>query len=197
MWSRFAEYVARHRISLVFEMTFHVELESLPDDYLMTQLAGSCGFFLPLPPSFERDLGRHRKPVDYGRASAHLNKYRVRVASDQLQELLAGYRDPHRGFTYAIEGGVVRVGDAVGHNLFLDTLSFAACSFWSCDAPRAITRKARDFRRQLVGAVKQLPPAGNAPFIWDSRHWTALWSRTLDCAASCSPWSASTPSART
>ena len=161
MWSRFVQFLTRHRISLVFDMTFHVELESLPDDYLMSQLAGKLRFLsFPCHIVSNETWDVTAKPVDYGRASAHLNKYRVRVPSDQLQELLAGYRDPRRGFTCAIEGDGGRVGDTRGHNRFLDTLSFAACSFWSCDAPQAISHKARDIRRHLARSVEQLPPAG-------------------------------------
>ena len=160
MWSRFVQYLTRHRMSLVFEMTFHVELESLPDDYLMTQLAGKLPFLsFPCHLISNETWDVTAKPVDFDRASVHLNKFRVRVPSDQLQELLAGYRDLRRGFTCAIEGDVVRVGDTVGHNQFLDALSFAACSFWSCDARQAISHKARDIRRQLARAVEQLPPA--------------------------------------
>ena len=48
----------------------------------------------------------------------------------------------------------------MGHNRFLDTLSFAACSFWNCDAPEAISHKARNVRHHLGRAAKQLPPAG-------------------------------------
>ena len=161
MWSKFVQYLTRDRISLVFEMTFHVELASLPDDYLMSELAGKLRFLsFPCHIVSNEIWDVTAKPVDYGRASAHLKKYRVRDPSDQVQELLAGYRDPRRGFTCAIDGDRVRVGGTVGHNLFLDTLSFATCSFWSCDAPQAIVHKARDVRRQLARAVEQLPSAG-------------------------------------
>ena len=161
MWSRFVQHLTRDRISLVFEMTFHVELESLPDDYLVTQLAGKLQFLSsPCHVISNETWDVTSKPVDYSRASAHLDKYYVRNTSDQLQELLAGYRDPNRGFTCAIGGKWVRIGDTVGHNQFLDALSYAACSFWNCDATRAVLHKARDVRRHLARSVEQLPPVG-------------------------------------
>ena len=182
MWSRFVQHLTRNNISLVFEMIFHVELESLPDDYLVTQLAGKLQFLSsPCHVISNETWDVTSKPVDYRRASAHLNKYRVRIPSDQLQELLAGYRDPSRGFTCAIGGNSVRVGDTVGHNQFLDTLSFAACSFWSCDATQAILHKARDVRRHLARSVEQLPTVGkcavhlgletlDGPLVEEARH---------------------------
>ena len=42
----------------------------------------------------------------------------------------------------------------------MDELAFAAGAFWSCDAPSAIERKARDIRRHLSEAVRQLPDSG-------------------------------------
>ena len=71
-----------------------------------------------------------------------------------------GGRDPRRGFTCATAGDVVRIGGTSGNNRFLDSLSFAACSFWSCDAPQAVLHKACDVRRYLARAVDQLPSAG-------------------------------------
>ena len=163
MWSRFVPFPTRHRISLVFEMTFHVELKSLSDDYLMSQLAGKLRF-LSVPCSIVSNgtWDVTAKPVDYGYAAAHLRKYLVRIPSDQLQELVAGYRDPRRGFTCAVEGDAVRVGGTMGHNRFLDTLTFAAGAFWQCDAPEAILHKARNVRRHIGRATKQLPLAGTS-----------------------------------
>ena len=159
MWSRFAHHLISHNISLVFEMTFHVELESLPDDYLVTQLAGKLPFLsFPCHIASNETCDVTARPVDYRRARAYLRRYRVRIPSDQMQELLAGYRDPRRGFTCATAGDVVRVGGTSGNNRFLDSPSFAACSFWSCDAQRAVLNKARDVRGQLARAVSQLPP---------------------------------------
>ena len=161
MWAQFVQHLTQHNVSLVFEITFHVELQSLPDDYLVIQLAGK----LPLL-SFPCHIASNEtwdvtaRPIDYRRARDHLRRYRVRIPSDQMQELLAGYRDPRRGFTYAFVGDIVRPAGTIGNSRFLDSLSFAACSFWTCDAPQVVRRKARDVRGHLARAVDQLPPSG-------------------------------------
>ena len=161
MWSPFAQHLARNGHSLVFDVTFHVELETLTDDYVMEHLAGKLRFLsFPCRIVSNETWDVTAKPVDYRRARAHLQRYRVRFPSDQLQELVAGYRNPRRGFSFAAAGDLVRAGGASGNNRFLDDLSFATCAFWSCDAPQAIRHKARDVRRQLARAVNQLPSAG-------------------------------------
>ncbi len=76
---------------------------------------------------------------------------------DQLNELIAGYRNPNKGFTGIVGGHVVQIGKGVGNNRFLDTMDFAAGAFWYCDADSAIERKARDIRKHLAEAVQQLP----------------------------------------
>lgn len=97
------------------------------------------------------------RTVDYEAIRAHLAKYCVRYPSDQLNELIGGYRDPNRGFTAVVGGRIVRLGDTGGHNRFLDELAFAAGAYWHCDDERAIQRKARDVRGRLADALEQLP----------------------------------------
>lgn len=161
MWSPFAQHLARNGHSLVFDITFHVELETLPENCLMEHLAGKLRLLsFPCHIAANDMWDVRAAPVDYVRARAHLRRYRVRLPSDQLQELVAGYREPRRGFSCMVVGKLARLGGAAGSSRFLDDLSFAACSFWSCDAPRAIQRKARDIRSRLVRAVDQLPSTG-------------------------------------
>ena len=119
MWAQFVQHLTHHNVSLVFEITFHVELQSLPDDYLVTQSAGK----LPLL-SFPCHIASNEtwdvtaRPIDYRRARHHLRRYRVRAPSDQMQELLAGYRDPRRGFTCAFAGDIVRPAGTIGNSRF-------------------------------------------------------------------------------
>ncbi|MYB18488.1 MAG: hypothetical protein F4Y16_05820 [Holophagales bacterium] len=158
MWSPFAQHLVRNGHSLLFDITFHVELATLADDYLMEHLAGKLHLLsLPCRIVSNDTWDVTAKPVDYVRARAHLQRYFVRFPSDQLRELVAGCRNPRRDFSFVAKGDLVRFGGASGNNRFLEDLSFAAGSFWSSDAPQAIRHKARDVRRQLVRAVEQFP----------------------------------------
>ena len=96
-------------------------------------------------------------PVNFERAVAHLSRYYVKCPSDQMADLIGGRRDPNRGFTCVYGGSIATMGTGHVFDRFLDTMNFAACAFWHCDAARSIERKARDIRSRLADAVRQLP----------------------------------------
>jgi hypothetical protein len=158
MWSRARDILIDRRYSVVLDIVFHVEIESLPEDFIVKELCGKLMFVQPPCTVISNeiwDVSAH--PVNYYAARDHLSKYFVKYPSDQIVELISGRRDPNRGFTSAIEGRFVRVGDGPGNNRFLSELSFAIGAFWNCDAERSIECKARDIRRHLAEAVRQLP----------------------------------------
>jgi hypothetical protein len=163
MWVPFRDFLIESRTSAVFDIVFHVELGSLADDFLVAQLAGKLPLIqLPCTLISNDTWEISAKPVDYETATAHLKKYLVRYPSDQIQELVAGRRDPSRGFTSVVLGHFVTLGEGRGNNRFLDELAFAAGAFWNCDNPQVIARKARDIRGHLSNAVRQLPAAGKS-----------------------------------
>jgi hypothetical protein len=158
MWSPFRDFLAKERIPFVFDIVFHVELHTLPDSYLLNELAGKIRFVhqackVVSNEVWDVDVWQ----VDLPHIHEHLEKYSVRYPSDQLHELIGGHRDPNKGFTAIVKGRVERLGEGRGNNRFLDELEFAAGAFRSCDAPRAIEQKARDIRHHLADAVRQLP----------------------------------------
>lgn len=160
MWSRARDILIDARYSIVLDIVFHVELETLPEDFLVTELCGKLALVQAPCIVISNDIWEVViAPVDYAAAKGHLSKYAVKYPSDQIVELVGGRREPNRGFTAAIEGRFVRMGEGHGNNRFLDDLSYAIGAFWSCDAERAIERKARDIRRHLAEAVRQLPEA--------------------------------------
>lgn len=163
MWALFRDVLIGRGISAVFDIIFHVELASLPDEFLVEQLSGKLALVqLPCQIISNDTWEVSARPVDYEAARAHLEKYLVKYPSDQLNEIIAGHRDPNRGFTGLVAGRIVRMGEGGGNNRFLDEMAFAAGAFWDCDAKRAIARKARDIRHHLSDAVSQLPDSGKS-----------------------------------
>jgi hypothetical protein len=161
MWTRFRPFLLGEQFSAVFEIVFHVELHTLPNDFLVEELPGKLRLIqLPCDVIANETWSVRARPVDYKTAREHLAKYLVRYPSDQITELIGGYRDPNCGFTALIKGRFEQMGEGGGKGNFLDELAFAAGAFWSCDAPSAIERKARDIRRHLSEAVRQLPDSG-------------------------------------
>jgi hypothetical protein len=161
MWTRFRPFLLGERLSAVFDIVFHVELNTLPDEFLIARLPGKLRLVqLPCDVIANETWSVRARPVDYKTAREHLAKYLVRYPSDQISELIGGKRDPNLGFTALIEGRFERMGEGAGKSNFLDELTFAAGAYWTCDAPSAIDRKARDIRRHLSASVSQLPDSG-------------------------------------
>lgn len=157
MWRHLRDCLIDNRIPAVLEIVFHVELDMLPDDFLVKQLSGK----LPLLSSPCIVISNEQwqvtfDTVNFDKARAHLEQFFVKTPSSQLNKLIAGYRDPNRGFTSVVLGKTGRFGEGLVNNKFLKTMDFAAGAFWHCDAERSIEKKARDIRGHLADAVKQL-----------------------------------------
>lgn len=158
MWLHLSRFLIHERIPVILNVEFHEELEALPETFLLDELAEKLKLtVLPCTIYSNQTCTVSVKFVDLKAAQAHLKSHYVRYPSEQLNLLIAGYRDPNRGFTSVVEGKIVSVGEKSGLNRFLDEIRFAAGSFWHCDAERSIERKARDIRKHLAEAVSQLP----------------------------------------
>ena len=158
MWRHFSVLLKNLRLPYVFDIQFHVELETLPDDFLYNELAGKLKLIVPPCTLISNEIyDVSVNPINFTSIDNHLKQYYVKYPSDQLYELIAGRRDPNRGFTCLTLCNTVRIGKGGGNNLYIDHIDFAAGAFWGCDAKRAIENKARDIRSHLAKAVRQLP----------------------------------------
>ena len=160
MWVYLRDYLVEKQIPAVFEIVFHVELdELLPDDFLVKQLAGKLPFLSSRCIVISNEqLQVSFDTVDFDRAAAFFDKnFCVKHPSSQLCELIAGYRDPNRGFTSVVLGKSGRFGESRANNKYFTSIDFAAGAFWYCDAELSIDKKARDITGHLANAVKKFP----------------------------------------
>ncbi|WP_026600338.1 hypothetical protein [Methylomonas sp. 11b] len=158
MWSIARDILYDRQYDVVLDVVFHVELSSLPDDFLVKELCGKLALVNPPCTIISNEIWDVSiAPIDYDSIREHLSRFLVKYPSDQIIELIGGRREPNRGFTHLVKGRFKRLGDEIGNNRFLDEVSFAVAAYWSCDAERAVERKARDIRGHLAEAVKQLP----------------------------------------
>ena len=159
LWRPLSGWLVDHRHAVVLDIVFHVELETLPEEFMVDELSGK----LPLVATYPSHVVSNDvwdvkvSPVDLEQAAAHLSRYYVKCPSDQLAELIGGRRDPNRGFTAVYGGRTASLGTGHVFDRFLDTMEFGAGAFWHCDAVRSIEGKARDIRARLAHAVRQLP----------------------------------------
>lgn len=105
MWRALRELLVRQGWAYVFEIVFHVPLETLPDDFLHRELVEKLPIIVSPCTIISNEIcevGVY--PVNMEAARRHLEKNFVKLPSDQLNELVAGYRDPNRGFTCVVGG---------------------------------------------------------------------------------------------
>ena len=173
MWQMFQSVLEENRLPFLLDFVFHVELESLPDEFLRNELTGKIRLVVP-PCSLisNKTWDVTIECVDIEAIQRHLINYRVKWPSGQLNELIGGRRDPSRGFTSMFHAKSGRMGSGKGCNVYIESLDFAAGAFWHCDADRSIEQKARDIRGHLADAVQQLPS--------DARGVVHIGIETLD-----------------
>ena len=159
MWRPLSRWLVNHGHAVVLDIVFHVELETLPDEFMIDELQGKLPLLAIYPSHIiSNDVWDVEVAlVDFERAAEHLSRYYVKCPSTQMAELIGGRRDPNRGFTYVFGGRTATMGTGHVFDKFMDTMDFAACAFWHCDAARSIEIKARDVRGRLADAVRQLP----------------------------------------
>lgn len=148
---------------LVLNVVFHEELEKLPDTFLYDQLSDKLKSITKPGLVIEnKELNVTAWFVDYLSINSHLEDFSVRTPSPQLNALIGGRIDDNKGFSSGTLAKVFRLGAGIGNNIFVDQVDKAFGAFWSCDAPAATDAKARDIKRHLEKALRQLPPVENS-----------------------------------
>ncbi len=158
MWQPFAKSLWEQRLPLVIEICFHVELDTLSDDFVLKGLSDKLKLVVPPCAIIEnREWTVQVRPVDMDKIRECLSRSPVKQLSNQLHELIIGRRVRRGGTTCVYYGQGGTLGLPTGTNRVVSSVAFAAGAIWDCDAPRSIEIKARDIRSQLANAVEQLP----------------------------------------
>lgn len=161
MWRLLKDCMIRDRLSVVLDIAFHVELETLDDAFARDQLQGKLKLIHGSCHLISNDTWDvHVGFVDYDRINKHFDQYYVKQYSRQMMELVGGKWERGKGFTFVANTTNVRIGPGEVGNEYVDRLHFAAGAYWHCDAARAYEKKARDIRSHLADAVNQLPASG-------------------------------------
>ena len=158
LWKPVSIALVEGRLPIVVDVTFHVELTSLPDDYLEQELCGKLRFVACSGTLMSNDVMTVAvKFVELNKIANHLRKYRVKRPSRQLDELITGeWPVAGRGSTTLMKARSVKIGHAKIFNDYVDDIEWAAGATWHCDAERALEQKARDIRKRLSEATEQL-----------------------------------------
>jgi hypothetical protein len=153
MISYIAEDLVKRNIHL--NITFHVELDPLPDTFLRDLLIHKIPLAMPGKIVSNEQIDIDLAFVDMPKIVAHLDKYSVKYGSPMLKSLIGGDSGDHTSFTWGLVAQLFRVGDGDVHNVFISDISHAYGVYWSCDAKEALLAKARDVKSQVYSALRQ------------------------------------------
>lgn len=162
MWGRLSPCLHENRYGLILDITFHVELKTLSDSFLLDQLESKLKLVATPCQLVSNDTWDVSvQLVDFDRIHKHLGHTLVKKDSPYLQELISGRPAEGEKFTFLMLSSQIRLGGNRGFNLYVTEIDWAACAFWHCDAEHAIDSKARDIASHVAAAAEQLPASGN------------------------------------
>lgn len=148
-------FVLAHNYLL--EITFHVELKTLPETYLIDL------FRLENSKIKEKNWRLSNEKIeiiastfDLKMINAQLLKYHIKYNSPQLLELLAKKPIDYEGFTVALNSTGYHVGEGLANNRYIHKITNAAGIKCTCDSLQAYVGKARDLDGLLAKALRQL-----------------------------------------
>ncbi|NDZ15546.1 hypothetical protein [Variovorax sp. WS11] len=143
------------------DMAFHQEITRLPESFLTEVLASA----LPLGQGEQTILDDEHatirvRLIDRKAVARHMKSNRVKHNSSMLRSLLGGDWAPRNSngpMALLARYSTVAGCEALPSGRFVDDIAWAMGGTRVCDAPQAVAAKARDVKRLLVDAVRQLP----------------------------------------
>ncbi len=145
--------------NIMLNITFHVELFSLSDNYLFDLL----NELIPKIRTSGKIISNNQADievsfVDIKSIQNHLQKYYVKNNSPQLLELLGGKEVDYSAFTSGFIGSYYYLGEDKSSNVYVSNIVKAFGVHCICDSEIAINAKARDVRALIFKAISQFNP---------------------------------------
>jgi hypothetical protein len=160
MISHISDTLLKHNCLL--EVSFHVELHTLPDTYLKDLLHNKLPLAISGKIVQNDEIDVDLSFVDIPAIKKHLNENLVKYNSPLLNQLIANKPVDNKAFTCSILAKFIRKGEGEANNLYVDDISNAYGVHWTCDSQEAIWAKARNIKTQLHKAISQLNSSDTA-----------------------------------
>lgn len=143
--------------NFLLEITFHVELKSLPETYILELFRLEYSKMRDENWTISNDrIDIVASKIDVTAINHHLSQYHVKDKSPQLLELLAKKPIDYDGFTVALHASGYHVGEGLANNHYINHIKNAFGVIAICDAQQAYIEKARDLKGLLHKALEQL-----------------------------------------
>lgn len=161
MVSKITELLLQHNVLL--NITFHVELEKLPDTYLFDLLKP----IIPITTTPSKIVSNTEVDIDLTfidikSIQNHVKQYYIKDNSPQLIKLITKKHVDNSAFTYGYTGSNYFAGSGEVNNLYVGEVVNAYGVHSSCDSKEAIMAKARDVKNQIHSAISQFNPNENS-----------------------------------
>jgi hypothetical protein len=141
--------------------TFHVELSSLPTEFLSTILQERLPLRVKEALIYDGpELTLHVHRIDVAKVQHHFLHNRVKANSPTLTKVIGGDWAPkNASVTIAKIASVSEIADceAAALGTYIDQVEWACGFTRDIDAPVSIEKKARDIKNLLAAAIKQVP----------------------------------------
>lgn len=142
---------------LLVEITFHIELKSLPETYLLDLLRLEQSKTRCKNWSISNEkLDIKASKIDLDMINDQLSKYHIKENSPRLLELLAKKPVDYDGFTVCLNAVGYHVGEPLVNTYYIAHIKDAFGAIVNCDAPQVYIEKARDLKGLLHKALEQL-----------------------------------------
>lgn len=141
--------------NILLDITFHVELETLPDTFLKDLLQNKLTSATPGKVVSDKNVDIELSFIDIQAINKYLQEYDVKYSSPLLNHLIGKQPTDGRAFTRSMEVAKFFKKGEGGNNIFVDEINSASGVYWSCDAEAAIWAKARDVKSQVYSAMQQ------------------------------------------
>lgn len=145
------------KYNLLLEIIFHVELKSLPENYLLELFKAEQSKIRGRNWSISNnEVDIEASVIDFSTINKSLKEYHIKDKSPQLLELIAKRPVDLEGFTVALNASTYHVGNPLANNLYINDIKDGFGVICSCDAQQANFEKARDLNGLLHKAMEQL-----------------------------------------
>ncbi|MGC4102331.1 hypothetical protein [Ferruginibacter sp.] len=142
--------------NILLNIVFHVELETLPDDYLLQLLKTKLKLAIPGKIVSNKEVDIDLSFVDIFAIKEYLNKYGfIKNPSPTLHKLIGGTPVDNKSFTCGVYANFTKLDDSNVSNAYIRDISNAYGVYWDCDAEEVIWKKARDIKKQIYKAIQQ------------------------------------------
>lgn len=154
---RMISYLSKTLIenNILLDITFHVELESLPDTFLSDLLEQKLKLAIPGKIVSDERIDVDLDFVDIAAVREHLRYHFVKHHSPQMNWLIGKRPVDNKAFTCGLYAQLFRIGEGDLNNVFISDLSNAFGVYWRCDAKKSVSAKARDIKKQVFSAMQQ------------------------------------------